>query len=503
MSPGAPQEGALGEGESARDEVLQPQQEREEAGEQEEDYGVEVVEETPTHLPFAPSSELLDDVTTVDPSYTISLIRQLLPQGSIVAKEFSAKQGDPEEKGENSENGESAQLESKDPWEECGCILWDLAASKPQAELMMNNLVLEVLLANLHVTQSPRVKEICIGIMGNLACHESLVDAISMQNGLITMVVDQLFLDDSACLSETFRFLAAVLRSSASVSWAEALLPDEILSRVLWIVGNTLNSTLLEKSIEFLSTIIDNQDVTAILLQPLIKVGFVDHVISLLASEIEKISDESKFDRSASRDLIFHFMEELSATDSCLEVMSSSDQLIQVLDKIIKLPDKFEVSSYCASVVMILANLLADGKHIVPSLSHDLPFLEGLFDILPLVCDDNQGRNALWCILARLLAQAQGIDMNSSSLKQFVSLLLGKFTLIKDDLESHRVDKVDLSAEDTYLKHGISTSLSTICCIMERWIAEKSSLSEEEDPLTESTIENARKLLNYCQNYDM
>jgi len=153
-------------------------------------------------------------------------------------------------------------------------------------------------------------------------------------------------------------------------------------------------------------------------------------------------------------------MEELSATDSCLEVMSSSDQLIQVLDKIIKLPDKFEVSSYCASVVMILANLLADGKHIVPSLSHDLPFLEGLFDILPLVCDDNQGRNALWCILARLLAQAQGIDMNSSSLKQFVSLLLGKFTLIKDDLESHRVDKVDLSAEDTYLKHGISTSVS-------------------------------------------
>jgi len=299
MSPGAPQEGALGEGESARDEVLQPQQEREEAGEQEEDDGVEVEEEeeTPTHLPFAPSSELLDDVTTVDPSYTISLIRQLLPQGSIVAKEFSAKQGDPEEKGENSENGESAQLESKDPWEECGCILWDLAASKPQAELMMNNLVLEVLLANLHVTQSPRVKEICIGIMGNLACHESLVDAISMQNGLITTVVDQLFLDDSACLSETFRFLAAVLRSSASVSWAEALLPDEILSRVLWIVGNTLNSTLLEKSIEFLSTIIDNQDVTAILLQPLIKVGFVDHVISLLASEIEKISDESKFDR--------------------------------------------------------------------------------------------------------------------------------------------------------------------------------------------------------------
>ncbi|CAN6287225.1 unnamed protein product [Urochloa humidicola] len=501
MSPGAPQDDVLGEGESAQDEVPQPQQGREEAGEQEEDDGVDE-DEAPTHLPFALSSELLDDTTTVDPSYTISPIRQLLPQGSNVEKEFSAKQGVPEEKGVNSGNGEPAQLENKDPWEECGCILWDLAASKPQAELMMDNLVLEVLLANLHVTESPRVKEICIGIMGNLACHESLVNAISMQNGLTATVMDQLFLDDSACLSETFRFLAAVLRSSESVSWAEALLPDEILSRVLWIVGNTLNSTLLEKSIDFLSTVIDNQDVTAILLQPLIKVGLVDHVISLLASEIEKLSDESKFDRSASLDLILHFIEELSATDSCLELMSSSDQLIQVLDKIIKLPDKLEVSSYCASVVIILANLLADGKHIVPSLSHDLPFLEGLFDILPLVCDDNQARNALWSILARLLAQAQ--DMNSSSLKDFVSLLLGKFTLIKDDLESHRVDKeVELSAEDAYLKHGISASLSTICRIMERWIAEKSSLSEEEAALTESTTEIARKLMNYCQNYDV
>jgi len=56
MSAGAPQEDVLGEGELALDEVLQPQQEREEAGEQEEDDGVEEEEdEAPTHLLFAPS----------------------------------------------------------------------------------------------------------------------------------------------------------------------------------------------------------------------------------------------------------------------------------------------------------------------------------------------------------------------------------------------------------------------------------------------------------------
>ena len=49
--------------------------------------------------------------------------------------------------------------------------------------------------------------------------------------------------------------------------------------------------------IDFLSTVIDNQDVTAILLQPLIKVGLINHTISLLASETEKSSNEGKLDR--------------------------------------------------------------------------------------------------------------------------------------------------------------------------------------------------------------
>ena len=52
--------------------------------------------------------------TTVDPSYVISLIRKLIP-------------GDSDE---SLKAGEEA-------WEECGCVLWDLAASKTHAELMV------------------------------------------------------------------------------------------------------------------------------------------------------------------------------------------------------------------------------------------------------------------------------------------------------------------------------------------------------------------------------
>jgi len=45
--------------------------------------------------------------------------------------------------------------------------------------------------------------------------------------------------------------------------------------------------------------------------------------------------------------------------------------------------------------------------------------------------------------------------------------------------------------------------LRAICCVMERWIAEKSSLGEEAASVTESTLEDATRLLNYCQNYDL
>ncbi|XP_037422444.1 protein saal1-like [Triticum dicoccoides] len=493
VSPGASEEeeGASGAVEAGQDDdAPDPEDEPEEGGDateddmdEEEEEGDEDEEDAPTHLPFAPAEEeSLEETTTVDPSYTISLIRQLIPNGSSVEKEFSDKQGLPEERS----------VGRKDQLEECGCILWDLAASEPQAELMINNLVIEVLLENLRTANSSRVKEICLGIMGNLACHESVVAAISLKKGLIATVVEQLFLDDVKCLSETFRLLAAILRSSAFVSWAEALLPDEILSRILRIVGKTDNSTLLEKIIDFLSTVIDNRDVIAMLIQPLLKLGLVDRVIGLLTTELERSPDE-KLDRSGSLDLVLHFMEELSVIHCVSKAMTSNDRLIKVLVNMIKSPDKVEVASYCASVVIVISNFLTDGKHLVPMISRDLPFLEGLLEVLPEVPDDDQARYALWSILSRVLAQVQGTELNSLSLDRFASLFSGKFGLIKDDLESQVVDEEKLTPEDALLKGWISRCLMAISFFMERWIEEKSSQGNKD------AIDNAREVLSYCQ----
>ena len=49
------------------------------------------------------------------------------------------------------------------------------------------------------------LQEISLGILGNLACHEIPMKQIASTDKLIEIVVDQLFLDDTSCLCEACR----------------------------------------------------------------------------------------------------------------------------------------------------------------------------------------------------------------------------------------------------------------------------------------------------------
>ncbi|CAH8320175.1 unnamed protein product [Eruca vesicaria subsp. sativa] len=88
-------------------------------------------------------------------------------------------------------HNESTSQEKDKAWEDHGCVLWDLAASSTHAELMVQNLILQVLHANLLVTTSSRIREICLGIIGNLACHEGLLKHIESTSGLVNILVGQ------------------------------------------------------------------------------------------------------------------------------------------------------------------------------------------------------------------------------------------------------------------------------------------------------------------------
>uniref|UniRef100_A0A2P2KG21 Uncharacterized protein MANES_04G010900 n=1 Tax=Rhizophora mucronata TaxID=61149 RepID=A0A2P2KG21_RHIMU len=250
------------------DRQQQPEQKQEHEAEEEEEAF-----DAPSHHPSAPPDELFDISTTVDPSYIISLIRKLIPAtvggnhsvdgintgndcGKVYAPTIMDVVDDDSDKSACQE-GESKDLSkrSKCPgmstadevWEEYGCVLWDLAASRTHAELMVQNHILEVLLANLRVSKSVRATEISLGILGNLACHEVPLKCIISTNGMIETIIEQLFSDDIQCLCEASRLLTVGLQGGESTLWAKALHSEHILGRILWIVENTLNVQLLER----------------------------------------------------------------------------------------------------------------------------------------------------------------------------------------------------------------------------------------------------------------
>ncbi|KAL3616066.1 hypothetical protein CASFOL_040360 [Castilleja foliolosa] len=402
----------------------------------------------PAHHPSAPSHELFDISTTVDPSYVISLIRRLLPsdvQGGEHAVESGSICDEPKTENRTAEamessgnNGELNGPETRNDdqnravektWEECGCILWDLAASEDHAQFMVQNLILDVLLANLVVSQSSRITEISLGIIGNLACHEIPRNQIASKNGLVRAIVEQLLLDDIPCLGEACRLLTLCLQGSVGIIWAEALKDEQIISRILWIAENALNPQLLEKIVGLLLAVLESQqDVAAILIPPMLDLDLSSLLIKLLAFEMSTLKGERIPQRYSVLDSVLRAIEALSTMDDYSQEICQNKELMQLVKELIELPDNFEVASSCVTAAVLIANILTDATDLASELS------QGIFDVLPFASDDTEAKNAIWSIIARLLMMVKVNEMSTSIFHSLVSILASKLDLIEDEL---------------------------------------------------------------------
>lgn len=344
--------------------------------------------------------------------------------------------------------------------EEAGCVLWDLAANPDHAKFMVENHLLDVLLAMLSVLIPDRMREICLGIMGNLACHAVLERAMVATIGLVQMVVQQLFFEDSPSLSETCRLLSAGLRSGEVVSWGEALQPEQVLQRILWVAANTMNSQLLEKSTELLLAMVDShKEETSSLLPSLMHLGLPEVLTDLLTCEITAISEGTPAHGEVVLDTLLQIGEALSLTDKYSAQLASNKELFGLAGKVIRLSGKDEVGPPGITAVVLVANLLAEQEKLIDEVLYDANFLNNLLELLPSASDDPGARNALWSVLGRMfgiLATSQEIG---PSRRDLVSVLARHSVLIAEDLDDHRDD--DNGEDDKRLfEHANSVSFN-------------------------------------------
>ncbi|RID73871.1 hypothetical protein BRARA_B00997 [Brassica rapa] len=489
----------------------------------------------PSHHPPPPPDELFDIDTTVDPSYVISLIRKLLPVDSgseecdqstelrhmnanneVQARSGDgfvddASKGDPERMDTGGNRNESISMEKdkasssvEEAWEEHGCVLWDLAASETHAELMVQNLILQVLHANLLVSTSDRIREICLGIIGNLACHESLLKHVESTSGLVNTLVGQLFLDDTQCLTEVCRILTTGLYGPGCNFWAECLQSDDILRRILWIAENTLNPHLIDKSVGLLLAILEDQsEVGKLLIPPLMTLGLTSLLINLFSFEMSKLIKERIQERYSVLEMILRAVEALSASDTHSKEICSSKQLFHLVCDLMKLQDKAEVAACCVTAGVLIANILSETVSFIPEVSQDFSFLEGLFSTLPFASDDVEARRAIWSVIARLLARVNESEIDTFCLRQYVLVLLRNSDIIEDDLLDIQLEE-DSKEEslNSFPSQGKSSArrnaIQKIESMLNNWNIRK---EESMNGYCSVNIDDVKRLYDCCQRY--
>nr|VDD20383.1 unnamed protein product [Brassica oleracea] len=500
----------------------------------------------PSHHPPPPPGELFDLDTTVDPSYVISLIRKLLPidsgseecdqstelrhmnaNNAVQARSGdgfvdAASKGDPESmdiggnrKDSTSEEKDKASSSVEEAWEEHGCVLWDLAANETHAELMVQNLILQVLHANLLVSTSDRIREISLGIIGNLACHEGLLKHIESTSGLVNTLVGQLFLDDTQCLTEVCRqeksylILTTGLYGPGCNFWAECLQSDDILRRILWIAENTLNPHLIDKATSdtwlLLAILEDQSEVGKLLIPPLMTLGLTSLLINLFSFEMSKLIKERVPERYSVLEMILRAVEALSASDTHSKEICSSKQLFHLVCDLMKLQAKAEVvAACCVTAGVLVANILSETVSFIQEVSQaDFSFLEGLFSTLPFASDDVEARRALWSVIARLLARVNESEIDASCMRRYILVFLRNSDIIEDDLLDIQLEE-DPKEEslNSFPSQGKSSArriaIQKIESMLNNW-----NIRKEESMNGDCSVNTAdvKRLYDCCQRY--
>ncbi|KAK6926678.1 hypothetical protein RJ641_008397 [Dillenia turbinata] len=297
-----------------------------------------------------------------------------------------------EEKMRNPRRGMS---EGEKAWEECGCILWDLAANKDHAEFMVQNLVLEVLLKPYVFVQ-----EISLGILGNLACHEVPRKLIASTNGLIGIIVDQLFIDDTPCPSEPCRLPVGIL-----------LVFDTIL--LVQYIFKSMSAAL------FLAILDNQQEVMSILLPTLMKLGLPKLLISLLESEISKLKCLLKL--------------KLFSLLMVIQKVCSNKELLHLIHDLIELSDDDELLWWeeisCVTAAVRTANIMTDAPEVASEITSKVWTLEPYWKDSP----------------------SSSRKLSPSSLCQYVLVLVSKSDIPEEDL-------LDRQVVDTNKEHESLTS---------------------------------------------
>ncbi|XP_036962502.1 protein saal1 isoform X2 [Acanthopagrus latus] len=160
---------------------------------------------------------------------------------------------------EHSEVDFEGQMQLPDDDEEDLCRVWDMAMDKDVAGFLQEFKATDILLGVIAKSCCPRLTEICVGILGNIACFPDTCLTLSQNDDLGAVLLLLLGDADPPTILETSRLLlTCVSQKDVCSLWLQRIKQQtSVRSNLCFIMCSSTNTDLIEKVGELVDKLFD------------------------------------------------------------------------------------------------------------------------------------------------------------------------------------------------------------------------------------------------------
>ncbi|XP_068050138.1 protein SAAL1 [Anomalospiza imberbis] len=154
---------------------------------------------------------------------------------------------------------EGARTELDEEMENDICKVWDMSMDEDVALFLQEFNAPDIFMGVFAKSKCPRLTEICVGILGNMACFQDICMSISKDENLGQVLLQRLCDSDSPTLLETSRLLLTCLSQPEVASvWVERIRENpSVYDCVCFIMSSSTNVELLVKVGEVVDKLFD------------------------------------------------------------------------------------------------------------------------------------------------------------------------------------------------------------------------------------------------------
>ncbi|XP_036029997.1 protein SAAL1 isoform X1 [Onychomys torridus] len=156
-------------------------------------------------------------------------------------------------------NDDEQQMELAEEMENEICRVWDMSMDEDVALFLQEFKAPDIFMGVLAKSRCPRLREICVGILGNMACFQEICVSISSCEDRGQVILQCLCDSDPPTLLETSRLLLTCLSQTEVASvWVERIREHpSIYASVCFIMSSSTNADLLVKVGEVVDKLFD------------------------------------------------------------------------------------------------------------------------------------------------------------------------------------------------------------------------------------------------------